>query len=66
MVESLAILTPELARGDALPRIWPGEKEAPAARARSTVHVRRLRRKLGPSYIETVIGVGYRFGGPPL
>jgi len=52
-----------LSRDTLLDRIW-GYSFAGGTRT-VDVHVRRLRRKLGPSYIETVIGVGYRFGGPP-
>ena len=50
-----------LTREALLDRIW-GYSFAGGTRT-VDVHVRRLRRKLSPSYIETVIGVGYRFGG---
>jgi two-component system alkaline phosphatase synthesis response regulator PhoP len=52
-----------LTRDALLDRIW-GYSFAGGTRT-VDVHVRRLRRKLGTSYVETVIGVGYRFGGPP-
>jgi two-component system alkaline phosphatase synthesis response regulator PhoP len=52
-----------LTRDALLDRIW-GYSFAGGTRT-VDVHVRRLRRKLDPSYVETVIGVGYRFGGPP-
>jgi two-component system alkaline phosphatase synthesis response regulator PhoP len=48
-----------LSRETLLDRIW-GYRIAGATRT-VDVHVRRLRRKLGASYVETVIGVGYRF-----
>jgi len=52
-----------LTREVLLDRIW-GYNFAGGTRT-VDVHVRRLRRKLGPSCVETVIGVGYRFGSNP-
>ena len=51
-------------REQLLERVW--EYDHPGATRTVDVHVRQLRKKLGPdvgSYIETVVGVGYRFRG---
>ena len=51
-----------VAREDLLMRVWGYSSEI---RTRTLdVHIRRLRRKLGPyaeQYIETIFGIGYRF-----
>lgn len=51
-------------REQLLERVW--EYDHPGATRTVDVHIRQLRKKLGPdvgSHIETVVGIGYRFRG---
>ena len=53
-----------LTREQLLARVW--DYDHPGTTRTVDVHVRQLRKKLGPevgAYIETVVGVGYRFRG---
>jgi DNA-binding response OmpR family regulator len=53
-----------LTREQLLERVW--DYDHPGATRTVDVHIRQLRKKLGPTagaYIETVVGVGYRFRG---
>lgn len=53
-----------LDRDELLRAVWQSSAEWQTA-ATVTEHVRRLRLKLGdPAWIESVRGIGYRFGGP--
>lgn len=47
-------------RGELLRAVWQSSTEWQQART-VTEHVHRLRRKLGPGWVSTVHGVGYRF-----
>jgi DNA-binding response OmpR family regulator len=55
-----------LTREQLLARVW--DYDNPGATRTVDVHIRQLRKKLGPEtggYIETVVGVGYRFRSEP-
>lgn len=55
-----------LTREQLLERVW--DYDHPGATRTVDVHIRQLRKKLGSdagAYIETVVGVGYRFRGSP-
>ena len=53
-----------LSRNNLLMDVW--QCKEPIKTRTVDVHVQRLRRKLGPSLIETVHGVGYRLHATPL
>ena len=60
----LIVSRPRVAlRDQILERVWGISTEVETRTV--DVHIRALRRKLGPELIETVVGAGYRFRGYP-